>query len=183
MSTDFRLSERVHISDLLDGRLDRYGIREQVTKHTSDTQKCLTEGNNWLWVYLNNEGFVTGLNRCGASDGDKILSAIAEAFSTDIYSEHEPQFWGFDTQEEWDAWQREAGKEHEDRFYADILKFVAGEPSGIEPGTVGEKWALIAKRLAAWDPGLLAPEQRGELMEAIRSVDDYESAQQNRSFS
>jgi hypothetical protein len=46
----------------------------------------------------------------------KILQAICEAFDADIFSEYEPQFWGFDTQEEWDAWQRAIAKEHEDEF-------------------------------------------------------------------
>jgi hypothetical protein len=39
----------------------------------------------------------------GAPGG--ILKAISEVFDTEIYSEHEPQFWGFDTEEEWEAWQ------------------------------------------------------------------------------
>jgi hypothetical protein len=48
---------------------------------------------------------------------------------------------------------------------------VAGEPNEIRPGTVGEGWALIAKRLIAGDPGLVTPERRCELMEAIHSYD------------
>ena len=31
-----------------------------------------------------------------------ILSAVCQAFDTHIFSEYEPKFWGFDTQEEWD---------------------------------------------------------------------------------
>ena len=171
MSTDFSLSEKVHISDLLDGRLDRFGIHEKVTYPTSDQQKCLTDGADFVWVYANDEGYVSCLTRYGANDPNKILGAIADAFRTDIYSEHQPQFWGFDTQEEWDAWQHAAGKERLDKFYSDILKFVAGEPNGIPPGHPSyECKALIAKRLVAEDPGLVSPERRTEFMEAIWST-------------
>jgi hypothetical protein len=67
-------------------------------------------------------------------------------------------------------------KKHDDQFYADILKFVAGEPNGIAPGTVGETQALIAKRLVAEEPGLVAPGRRAELMEKISSIYDRDHA-------
>ena len=44
-------------------------------------------------------------------------------------------------------------KKHEDGFYADIVKFVADEPNGIRPGTIGEIQDSIAKeacRLRRW---------------------------------
>jgi hypothetical protein len=168
MSTDFGISEKVRLSDLLDGRLERFGVYEHMTEVTSDQQKCLTDGDNHLWVFANDEGFVSILTRnAGGGSPDGILSAIAEGFRTEIFSEHEPQYWGFDTQDQWDAWQQAIAKQNEDKFYAEVLKFVAGEPNGIRPGTVGEGRALIAKRLIAGDPGLGAPERRRELMEAI----------------
>jgi hypothetical protein len=121
--------------------------------------KCLTDGqNNFLWVYINDEGFVTCLTRYmpNGSPG-RILQAISEAFDTDIFSEYESQFWGFETQEEWDAWEAAAAKESEDRFYANLVKYVDGEPNDINPGTIGEIKAKIAKTLACEDHGLVAP--------------------------
>jgi hypothetical protein len=45
------------------------------------------------------------LTRYGGNDPGKILKALANVFDTDIASEYEPQYWGFDTQEEWErAW-------------------------------------------------------------------------------
>ena len=168
MSTDFGLSERVRFSDLLDGRLEKFGVYQQMTWMTSHQQACLTDGDNYLWVFANDEGFVSILTlNAGSGSPGGILNAIAEDFRTEIFSEHQPQYWGFDTQEGWDAWQHAIAKEHEDKFYADLLKFVADEPNGIRAGTVGEKWALIAKRLIAGDPGLVVPERRRELEEAI----------------
>jgi hypothetical protein len=37
----------------------------------------------------------------------KILFAVADAFETDIVSERQAQFWGLDTEEEWERWQQE----------------------------------------------------------------------------
>ena len=39
----------------------------------------------------------------GANAPSRILEAIATTFDTEIFSEHEPQFWGFTSQEELDA--------------------------------------------------------------------------------
>jgi hypothetical protein len=67
-------------------------------------------------------------------------------------------------------------KEQDDEFYADLLRYVAGEPNGIRPGTIGEGEALIAKRLVADDPGLVTSERRAELMEKIRTIYDRDHA-------
>ena len=88
-----------------------------------------------------------------------ILVAISEAF-----------------EEEWDAW-RAITEQHEDEFYADILKFAAGEPNGIRQGTIGEgRRALIGKKLIADDPGLVASERRAELMQKINTIYDRDYA-------
>ena len=53
---------------------------------------------------------------------------------------------------------------------------MAGERNGIRPGTIGEGEALIAKKLVAEDPGLVAPERRAELMEMVRTIYDRDHA-------
>jgi hypothetical protein len=66
-----------------------------------------------LWVYLDEEGFVSELVRYFPNGAPgKIVRAICEAFDADIFSEYEPGFWGFDTQEEWNAQQAAIAKEH-----------------------------------------------------------------------
>ena len=65
-------------------------------------------------------------------------------------------------------------KEHEDEFYANILKFVTGDQSGFETGTDGELQGLIAKRLVAKDSGLLAPERRDELIARVHKTYEAE---------
>ena len=60
-------------------------------------------------------------------------------------------------------------KSHEDFFTNEIPKFVRGEPSGITPGTLGEHWARIAKKLIATNPSLALPEKVQELIAAVES--------------
>lgn len=68
---------------------------------------------------------------------------------------------------EWDRVMREMERESVDRFYADVLKFVAGVPNGISPGTIGEIKAKIAAQLVAEDPGLTSPNRREELISQV----------------
>jgi hypothetical protein len=96
---------------------------------------------------------------------------VAEAFDSDIFSEYEPQFWGFDTQEEWDAW-HEDNRKDEDECYADLLRFLADQPNNIGAGTVREEQAQIAKRLVSEDPTLVSPNRRKEFIEEIRTAYD-----------
>jgi hypothetical protein len=117
VSTDFRLQHRVRACDLFDGRLAEFnGVREHVNPaRTTKKERCLTDGRNYLWVYINDGCFVSSLTRW-ARNGDptEILDAIAVTMDTGIVSEHEPQYWGFDTEAEWDAemkkWDRERKK-------------------------------------------------------------------------
>ena len=104
MSTDYAPAKKICIEDLLDGRLERFGIHEvnAAPQHDfgplkpeeeSDEQKCLTDGRNFVWVYIR-DGFVDTLTRYFPNGAPgKILGAISEVFDTDIFSEHEPQFW------------------------------------------------------------------------------------------
>jgi hypothetical protein len=180
MSTAYAPSKKILAKNLLDGLLDQYGIREAIGfdgYQSSDDKKCLTDGSNFLWCHIDEYGFVSTLTRYAPNGAPgKILGAICEAFETDIFSEYEPQFWGFKTQEEWDAWEAAAAKESDDRFYASLVKYVTDEPNDISPGTIGEIKAKIAKSLACKDLGLVAPQRRAELMQKIESIYDRDHA-------
>ena len=162
MSTDYVLSKKVSANDLFGGRLATFGIREHVASGTSETSRCLTDGRNYLWVYLTEDGFVGSLSRYGANAPGKILAAISEAFETDVFSEYEPQYWGFDTQEEWDAAWKKIGDQHRDQFYADVCAYIRGEPNDIRPGTIGEIKAKIAKTLVESRCGAPAAGKQGQ---------------------
>jgi hypothetical protein len=109
MSTDYCLEKKIPAADVLDGRLMAFGVREQMSENTTEASKCLTDGRNYIWFYIDDDGAVSCLSRYGGNVPSKILQAIATIFDTDIFSEYEPQFWGFDSQEEWDAAMEQMG--------------------------------------------------------------------------
>jgi hypothetical protein len=173
MSISFASLEKIRITDLIDGRLEKFGVREHVhPEETNDQQKCLTDGRNCLWVYGEPDGLVSVMTRYAGNAPGKILGAIAEAFETKIVSKHDPRFWGFDTQEEWDAVCEAISKEREDQFYLDVLNYVSNQPNDIKPGTIGEIQAKIAKQLVEADPTLVLPERREDLMKGMDEVYD-----------
>jgi hypothetical protein len=173
MSTDYRPIMPILACHLFDGRLEDFGIREHFSGSTTYRARLLTDGRNYLWLYVDDAGFVAGLMRYLPNGvPNKILSAIAEAFDTEIVSEHEPQFWGFDTQEEWDAWERKLHEQYEDNFYTEMMKFLRGESSDIKTGTIGMIKAEIAKKLAESDPTLLLTANKNKLHAEIESIYD-----------
>jgi hypothetical protein len=94
MSTDYHVERRIRAADVLDGRLIAFGVGEHLGEGTTEKSKCLTDGRNYVWLYIDDDGFVCSLSRYGANAPSKILEAIATTFDTEIFSEYEPQFWG-----------------------------------------------------------------------------------------
>jgi len=135
----------VSACDLFGGRLEDWGIREQADSKTDERNRCLTDGRNYVWVSIAEDGLVASLSRYGANAPRKILHAIAETFDTEIFSEHEPQYWGYSTQEEWEADIRQMFDKERDGFYNDVCAYVRGDANGIRPGTMTK--AKIAKTL------------------------------------
>jgi hypothetical protein len=165
-------AKKICAFELFDGRLEQFGVREHVCESTTRKERYLTDGRNCMWVYIDENGHLDQLTRRGANAPTKILGAIATAFDTEIFSEYEPQFWGFNTQEEWDAALEEVNREHRDRFYADLVKLASGEPNDIREGTIGEIQAKIAKQLVENESDLLLPEHRERLINAVETIYD-----------
>ena len=177
MSTDYRPLKKVSARDLFDGRLEAFGVREHLEPDdTTKTRRYLTDGRNYLWVYIDDNGFVGSLTRRGGNAPGKILKAVAEAFETDIASEYEPQFWGFDTQEEWDACMEKMSQKAEEEFHIELLKYLRGEPNDIRPGTIGMCRAEIARTLVEKDPSLLLSVNKDKLRNETQSIYDREHA-------
>jgi hypothetical protein len=158
MSLDLKLSKKVSARDLFDGRLEKYGVREHVHRHTTEGYRCLIDGRNALWVEMDDDGFVGWLTVYGMNEPSKILVAIAEEFETEIFSENEPQYWGCNTQEELDAAMKEFFDQSEQEFYANICAYVRGEPIGLGP--YDEIKAGIAKKLFDEEATILGDKDR-----------------------
>ena len=170
MSTDYCTLEPVPFADVFDGRLARYDVHEHVVPdETSDRKRCLTDGRHYLWCYAGNDGQLACMTRyCVTNNPLRVLEAIARVFDVDIVSEYEPQFWGFETEEEWDACMDELDQKHRKNFYEDVLRYVRGEPNSIQKGTIGELKAEIAKELISKTPALA--EDKDGLLDAVDQI-------------
>ena len=170
MSTDYKFEKEITMEELFDGRLESFGVIEKIIEGgTSPSCRLLVEGSNGMRVH--GDEVVNVVTRCGSTNSVNILNAITDTFDTRVMSEHDPQFWGFETEEEWQQAEIEAGRESRAEFYIEIMKFVRGESNDIQPGTVGFDHATIAKKLIAENPDLALPDQETTLMDLIHQGD------------
>src|SRR4029453_17168357 len=176
LPTDFRPLTPIRMADLFDGRLEDVGLHEKQCEATPSTWKCLTDGRNCLWVSCAEEGLVSEFTSYGMNAPRWILQAIGEQFDVRILSEHEPEFWGYETKEEWEADWAAIAKKSEQDFYNEVVKFVRGEAHDIRPRTIGMTKAEIANRLIAESPDLLAEDKRPDLIKAVNLVYERDSA-------
>jgi hypothetical protein len=157
MSTSFIPLKDIIARELFDGRLEQFNIREHRSKNTTEMERCLTDGDNYVWVSVDASGCVLEFTRYGYNEVRKIFDIVGDLFQTEIVSEHEPQYHGFNTKEEWLAFEKNfAGDEIEDD-HLQLLKFCRGEVHNIRPGTGTMVEAKIAKILVDQDPSLLLP--------------------------
>ena len=124
---------------------------------------------HYLWAYEDRVGTINITSRGGAATGD-IFWAITEIFETEFFSEHDPEYWGFDTQEEMELAFRKTEEKYETKLHAEIIKYVKGEPNDLRSDTNGVTLANIAKDLIAENPSLLSSDKKAELMAATYQV-------------
>ena len=159
----------LRFADLFDGRLDRFGVTESIRKRTPDESRCLTDGNSFVWVYPDSKGFAEFYTDFRFGSPERILSSVEEVFETKIVSEYEPQYWGFETLEEWDRWEAKISAKEDAEWYEDVMKYLRGEPHDIMPGTLGARWADRAKELIANRPELALPANKAQLLKEAKA--------------
>jgi hypothetical protein len=171
MSTSYRPLKEISAQDLFDGRLEELGIREHAAVGSNERSRCLTDGQNYLWVYIDERGNISDLVRYAPNGAPgKLMNAIGQVFETYIASEYEAKYWGFDTEEEWEAFQEKLSKEARDKFYVDLMKFLRNEPHDIAPGTNGMTMAEIGKALVEKDSSLVKSENKEKLLAKVDEV-------------
>ena len=105
MSTSFRFTKGIRCCELFDGRLERYGIREETTSAgVANGRRCLSDGQYCIWVFGDGDGYVRSLKRYGYNVAANFLQAICDTCHTDFVSEHEARDWGLAKMEDWKAW-------------------------------------------------------------------------------
>jgi len=169
MSTDYVSLKPIQMVDLFDDRMERFDIREEQSKDFSHESRLLTDGFNFVWVY-GKESIVQGFTRYAFNNPAFIFECICKVFDTNIVSEYEPEFWGCESQEEMDAMFEAAHRKDKEQFYGELVKFIAGQPCDIQPGTIGMEQAEIAKKLVAQNPALALAENRDALLAQIDDI-------------
>jgi hypothetical protein len=186
MSTDFHFQPvtPIEVQDLFDGRLKHFGIIEilshPLTKHG---YRILSDGQTFISVWGQSGGAIGSLALEPPylySSAGALLKTIAKSMGTEfvMYTEHEPQYWGFDTQQEWDVAMEKLNRKQDDMFYADVLQFVAGDDQVLKAGTVGHGKGEVARKLISKEPSLIRPDKRDELLQAIDKA--YSSSEKLR---
>ena len=177
MSTDFRALTTIQVEALFDGRLEQFGVHEHFPSSKMEPgARILADGSNFLWAYQCPK-VVTGFSSYAGYAGNnpcRILAAIEEVFEVEIVSEHDPRYWGFDTQEEWEIAMDKMEKERADSFYLELLKYLGNEPNDLQAGTNEIVRAEIGARLVADNPELLLLENRPALEKAIARIFDQQ---------
>jgi hypothetical protein len=140
-------------------------------------QRLLTDGRNFLCVSRGSAGDATFVRR-GINAPGYMLGAIAEAFDTRIVSEHEPEYLGFASEEEWDAACKQEAEESQREFYAQIRNFLQGKPHDLRPGTIGMAKAEIARRLVDANPDLAGEAREVELRSSVEAIYERDSCAQ-----
>ena len=87
-TTEYYIDGSIPVSELVGGRLNKYGIEKFVSKDANENRICLTDGqNNFLWCYDNPvDNFIKYF-----PNGSPwfILRAIANEFRVEIFSEYD----------------------------------------------------------------------------------------------
>jgi hypothetical protein len=113
VSTSYRALGHLSFYDVFNGQLERFGVREAASEGTGEGSRCLTDGRNFLWVYATSQGLAE-FTRCHPNGTPgPILATIEEAFGIEIVSEHDARYYGYETEEEWDAALDKMHTEHE----------------------------------------------------------------------
>jgi hypothetical protein len=169
MFTDYRLNNELWIEQIFDARLERFGIYETYISVSTPEWRCLTDGNSVLWVEGDEEvEFLLGFGMFNAAE--KILTAIEEAFDAEIFSEHQPQYWGKEGEEECRCDRREVAEEVQTRLNILIMRHVRGESLDIEPYSGFMHVVNITKDLIIENPELASPDREAELLKKTNQI-------------
>jgi hypothetical protein len=176
MSTWLAPLPDIQFAQLFDGRLEKYGIQKDKVIRQNETKKTpfLVGPDGFLEVDAHENGTCTFTRRGPVPWA--IYDAITEEFGVELVTEHDHRFWGFATEKEWNDWNEEEYKKSEDEYYDNLVKYVRDEPNGVLPGTIWMIKAEIAKTLVKSDQGLMAPERRDALLEAMNAIYDRDHA-------
>lgn len=127
MSTNYWPNGTISMSELFDGRMERFNIREHLNSEVTECQRCLTDGSNFVWVLRDDAGNVDVVTRYCLNAVSTILSAIGQVFATAFISEDDEEGRTFDSNEARYAWLDEQARVVLNCTYEEMNKMHAME--------------------------------------------------------
>lgn len=174
MSTDYCLVPMIPAKAFTPEALAPYGISVSPVSaelrnefRNPDTTYCVSDGNNRLFVYRHPCGDYDITLGCSRGVLTKITGALCDAFDVKVYSEYDPQYWGCDTQQDFEDALKKLDDEADEEFYRQLLRHLNGEPGVFDPTTNGFRMAEYAEHLVATDPSWLESARRDDLIREL----------------
>ena len=96
--------------------------------------RCLWDGRNYVWCFaalredLTPTEYLGYMTRYGDNDPTHILVTIEKVFETEIFDDDQPQYWGFENEEEMVAFMRARAEEREDDQRPKAMWLPSGRP-------------------------------------------------------
>ena len=131
MSTNYTPQGAISMSELFDGRMERFHIREHHNAEAAEGNRCLTDGCNFVWVFQDDAGNVESVTRFGRNAASTILSAIGQVFDTVFFSDYDGEEPAFESDEARYSWSDEQARRSLDAVFAAMSKnpaWMDGEP-------------------------------------------------------
>jgi hypothetical protein len=165
------------VPDLFDGRLQRYGVYELLDAKSAATSRSLFDGRNKVRIEGGAGSQVTQIAIWGSNIASNIFEAIREACGVKIVTEHDPEYWGFKTDQEW---RTALSVERHQHFIVEFQKYFNGQSNQIkaefanfsavmdEPlPSMSILKAIIARSILIQDSRLTSPENK---LERLRTM-------------
>ena len=175
MSINYTSLTPVIFEEIFDGRLDAKGVREHKNPaSTSSSCRCLTDGQNLVWLYADSDGGLADAKCYAFNNPSHILRTLQAVFDTTFVSEYQPQYWGFESQDDWDKALEDLVQQRKIEIRRDddalLIKFSTLQETGNFPfderSEVHRK-LLTARKVTEGKPELLSPDRKQDLLKAI----------------
>ena len=175
MSTDYHPLSPIRMADLFSGRLKKYGVHDK----SIEDSKRLADSYTILRVFSEDNDKValfTSYEEENEIHPYRIIAAIADEFDTDIVSELDPRYWGYESFRQWNAEFCAAAAKKMEEFHKNVLNYIEGNPCNLEC-IGGRKRAKIATKLIKRYPELAAKDKCADLVNVIEAIEkrDYTS--------
>jgi hypothetical protein len=167
MPTIFRPTKPIPFNFPFDGRLDKYGVREDIRSNTSASVRYLQGKDGFLCVRSEENGANSVFEMPHFLPVPRsVFNALSSEFDTSFQSGYGFRYWGFETEEAWEAAQV-LSQYNKIEFYNSLIRFARGEPHDFAPGSKMFHKIEVAKAAIVRDPSLAELRNCDALLQSV----------------